>query len=201
MPACLTRRVAIAGTLAYVARSALASPPDWGARLVAAARTQLGVTTVYDPAYARIAYPGGDIARERGVCTDVVVRAYRDAFQVDLQKLVHEDMLGHFEAYPRRYGLTAPNSNIDHRRVPNLQVFFRRHGAAIDVSAEAAAHDEGDLVTLRLPGNLDHIMIVTRAEGGQRPLVIHNIGGGAQLEDRLFEFPHTGHFRFAPPAA
>lgn len=201
MNALISRRAALAGGLACFARPALADPPSWGAQLVDAARAQVGVTTIYDPAYARIAYPGGDVARQRGVCTDVVIRAYRDAFGLDLQRQVHEDMLRHFDAYTHRYGLGAPDGNIDHRRVPNLQAFFRRKGAQLAIAADPAAHREGDLVTVTLPGNLDHIMIVAGAEEGVRPLVIHNIGGGAQLEDRLFEFPHTGHFRYAPDAA
>lgn len=196
----ITRRLVLAAAAGAAARTAFAAPPaDWGQKLVAAARTQLGVTTIYDPSYIQIPYPGGDFARQRGVCTDVVVRAYRDAFGLDLQKLIHEDMTRSFAAYPTRWGLAAPNASIDHRRVPNMQVFFRRQRAEIPMSTESPAHREGDLVTVRLPGNLDHIMIVMAAAAGERPLIIHNIGDGAQLEDRLFEFPHTGHYRFAPP--
>ena len=193
-----TRRGVLAGGLCWLAGPALASPSNWGERLVSAALKQIGVTTIYDPAYVQLAYPGGDIPRQRGVCTDVVIRAYRDAFGLDLQQLIHEDMLEHFDAYPHRYGLTAPNSNIDHRRVPNLQAFFRRRGEELTGGATAADYSQGDLVTVKLPANLDHIMIVAAADLGQRPPVIHNIGGGAQLEDRLFEFPLTGHYRFAP---
>jgi len=199
----LTRRIILAAAAGSLARAALAAPPaDWGRQLVAAARTQLGVTTIYDPSYIQLAYPGGDFDRQRGVCTDVVVRAYRDAFGLDLQRLIHEDMARSFAAYPAKWGLAAPNASIDHRRVPNMQVFFRRQRAELPVSADNAAHQEGDLVTVKLPGNLDHIMIVTAASAaGERPLIIHNIGDGAQLEDRLFEFPHTGHYRYAPPGA
>lgn len=182
--------------------SAQASP-DWRRALVASARKQLGVTTLYDPAYTRIAYPGGDVPAERGVCTDVVIRAYRDAFGLDLQKLVHEDMKAAFSAYPTRWGLSRPDPNIDHRRVPNLMVFFRRRRAEQPLSTEAAAFAPGDLVTQMLPGNLPHIVIVSdsvSAAVAGRPLVIQNIGQGAREDDSLFEFPHTGHFRFAPAA-
>jgi len=202
MTTMITRRIFLAASAGSLARVAWAAPPaDWGAKLVAAARTQLGVTTIYDPSYIQLAYPGGDFDRQRGVCTDVVVRAYRDAFGLDLQRLIHEDMTRSFTAYPAKWGLSAPNASIDHRRVPNMQVFFRRQRAELPISTEAPAHQEGDLVTVKLPGNLDHIMIVTAAAAGERPLIIHNIGDGAQLEDRLFEFPHTGHYRYAPPGA
>ena len=174
---------------------------DWRTRLVDAARRQIGVTTLYDPAYVRLAYPGGDVAQDRGVCTDVVIRAYRSAFRLDLQKLVHEDMAANFDAYPKGWGLKAPDSNIDHRRVPNLAVFFGRRGGTLPVSQDPADYQAGDLVTQMLPGNLPHIAIVSSnrsAEAPERPLVIHNIGQGAREEDTLFAFRQTGHFRFAP---
>jgi uncharacterized protein YijF (DUF1287 family) len=172
-------------------------------RLLTAAQAQIGVTTVYDGAYARLAYPGGDVARERGVCTDVVIRAYRDAFGLDLQKLVHEDMARAFAAYPRRWGLSRPDANIDHRRAPNLQVLFQRRGRALPVSVDPADYRPGDLVTQTLPGNLSHIAIVSdaRSADGKRPLVIHNVGAGARLEDTLFAWPITGRYRFGPPAS
>lgn len=171
--------------------------------LIAAARAQEGVTTLYDGAYVPIAYPGGDVARERGVCTDVVVRAYRDAFGIDLQKLVHEDMTRAFAQYPRRWGLVAPDANIDHRRVPNLQVFFTRHGRALPITAEAADYRPGDIVTQTVDGNRPHVVLVTGlvSDDGARPLVVHNIGRGTRLQDALFAFPITGHYRFGPPAA
>jgi len=177
-------------------RIARAEAPDWPRQLVAAAEAQIGVTVTYDPAYARLAYPGGDVPRDRGVCTDVVIRAYRDAFGIDLQRLVHEDMRANFSRYPRNWGLSRPDPNIDHRRVPNLQAFFRRHGRALPAESPAA-FAEGDLVTQMLPGNLPHIAIVTGQTGaGGAPLVVHNIGGGARLEDRLLDFPVTGRYRF-----
>ena len=197
----LTRRALIGGAVSCAVARAWAATPDWDATLVAAAKRQVGVTTVYDPAYVVLPYPGGDISRERGVCTDVVVRAYRDAFDLDLQRLVHEDMLREFSAYPARWGLSAPNANIDHRRVPNLRTFFLRQGAALPISADPAAHRDGDLVTVKLPGNLDHIMIVSGRSDSGEPLAVHNIGRGAQLEPVLFLFPHTGRYRFPPPDA
>jgi uncharacterized protein len=169
-------------------------------KLVQAARAQVGVTRSYNPAYARLSYPGGDISQKQGVCTDVVVRAYRSAFDIDLQKLVHEDMRGSFAAYPRHWGLKKPDPNIDHRRVPNLQTFFRRQRASLPVTSDPADYWPGDLITQMLPGNLPHIAIVSdrRSSDGARPLVIHNIGSGAREEDGLFAFPITGHYRFAP---
>ncbi len=186
----------LAGPLPAFAASPAVEP--WARKLIDRALTQVGVTTIYDPAYVRLAYPGGDVPRERGVCTDVVIRAYREAFEIDLQKLVHEDMRRAFAAYPRTWGMKAPDRNIDHRRVPNLETFLARRKAALPVSREAADYRPGDLVTQRLPGNLPHIAIVTdamSADGG-RPLVVHNIGRGARHEDILMAFPIVGHFRF-----
>lgn len=151
----------------------------------------------YDGSYRRIAYPGGDVPADTGVCTDLVVRAYR-ALGIDLQVLVHEDMSRAFSAYPRAWGLARPDSNIDHRRVPNLQAFFRRRGAELEVRADPRSYLEGDLVTWMLPGNLPHIGIVSsqRSPDGERPLIVHNIGNGPEVSDMLFEYPITGHYRF-----
>jgi uncharacterized protein YijF (DUF1287 family) len=188
---------ALAGVLGPALRIARAeAPADWPRRLVAAAEAQIGVTVTYDPAYARLAYPGGDVPRDRGVCTDVVIRAYRDAFGIDLQRLVHEDMRANFARYPRAWGLSRPDPNIDHRRVPNLQAFFRHQGRALPADS-AKDFAEGDLVTQMLPGNLPHIAIVTgRAGASGAPRVVPNIGGGARREDRLLDFPVTGRYRF-----
>ncbi|WP_342239621.1 DUF1287 domain-containing protein [Inquilinus sp. OTU3971] len=186
--------IGMAGMLAV--RTARAEAPDWPRRLAAAAEAQIGVTVTYDPAYARLAYPGGDVPRDRGVCTDVVIRAYRDAFGIDLQRLVHEDMRENFSRYPRSWGLSRPDPNIDHRRVPNLQAFFRRRGRALPAESPQD-FAEGDLVTQMLPGNLPHIAIATAKIGTSgAPLVVHNIGGGTRLEDRLLDFPVTGRYRF-----
>lgn len=169
-------------------------------RLLAAAKSQIGQTVRYDPAYTRLAFPGGDPPRDRGVCSDVVIRAWRDAFGVDLQARVNADMRARFSEYPRRWGLDRPDPNIDHRRVPNLETFFRRHGQVAPVSDDPADYAPGDIVTQRLPGALPHIAIVAkeRSADGRRPLVLHNIGAGARLEDSLFAFPIVGHFRFWP---
>lgn len=168
-------------------------------RLVAAAIERTRHRVRYDGAYHSINYPGGDVPAHIGVCTDVVIRAYRGV-GVDLQVLVHEDMKAAFRAYPRNWGLSRPDSNIDHRRVPNLQTFFRRAGAELPVSDEPAAYAPGDLVTWMVSGNLPHIGIVTdrRAPSGN-PLIAHNIGRGPVLEDMLFEYPITGRYRFAGP--
>lgn len=193
----LRRRLLLSfGLLPVAGRIARAEAPDWPRRLVTAAEGQIGVTVTYDPAYVRLAYPGGDVPRDRGVCTDVVIRAYRDAFGIDLQRLVHEDMRTNFSRYPRNWGLSRPDRNIDHRRVPNLQAFFRRHGRALPADSPKD-FAEGDLVTQMLPGNLPHIAIVTGQIGPRgAPLVVHNIGGGTRLEDRLLDFPVTGRYRF-----
>lgn len=175
-----------------------AAAAGWQKQLIDAALSQIGRTVIYDPAYVRISYPGGDIPIERGVCTDVVVRAYRDGLGLDLQKLVHDDMAANFKAYPGHWGLSRPDSNIDHRRVPNLQAYFKRQRAALRVTNQAGDYAPGDLVTMLLPGNLPHIAIVTGRMNADvsRPLLVHNIGGGAQLQDVLFVYPITGHYRF-----
>ena len=170
---------------------------DSGAKVVTAARKQVGVTVSYDPAYLTLAYPGGDPPRERGVCTDVIIRALRDGLAQDLQKLVHEDMRANFSAYPKNWGLARPDKNIDHRRVPNLQAFFKRRGYSLPLTKEPADFKPGDLVTCTVPPNLPHVMIVSdKKTAAGVPLAIHNIGRGAQEEDILFTFPHTGHYRW-----
>ena len=164
--------------------------------VVAAARRQIGVTVGYDPTYRKIGYPGGDVPMESGVCTDVIIRALRDARKIDLQKLVHEDMNSNFSKYPQTWGLKAPDSNIDHRRVPNLQCYFKRKGYTLPVSKNAADYKPGDIVTVMVGGKLPHIMIVSdRKSAAGVPLAIHNIGSGTQEEDVLFAYPLTGHYR------
>lgn len=185
-----------------LASTAAAHAQDAG-RLVAAARAQVGVTTGYDPAYVRMAYPGGDVPQRTGVCADVIVRAFR-ADGIDLQKLVHEDMVAHFSRYPSLWRLRGPDANIDHRRVPNLETFFRRQGAALAITARASDYHAGDVVSWRLPNGLAHVGIVSdhlAGDGSGRPLVIHNIGAGAQEEDVLFSWTIVGHFRWQWPAA
>ncbi len=183
------------GLLWAVSSTAQDKPLD-PSTLVTAAQSQVGKTLSYDPAYTVLKYPGGDVPIERGVCTDVIVRAFRDAWKMDLQKLVHEDMKRAFSKYPRNWGLKRPDKNIDHRRVLNLKAYFKRQGYGIRVSKEAKDYLPGDLVTCTVAGNLPHIMIVSdRKTSKGVHLIIHNIGAGAQEEDRLFEFPLTGHFR------
>jgi len=172
-------------------------PGDGVARLVAAAEAQTGHRVRYDGAYRRIPYPMGDVPADVGVCTDVVIRAYR-VVGIDLQQRVHEDMRAAFAAYPRAWGLARPDPNIDHRRVPNLQVFFRRRGVARPPSTDPDAYQAGDVVTWRLPGNLPHVGLVVarRSADGRRPLIVHNIGRGPEVEDMLFAFPVTGQYRY-----
>lgn len=156
----------------------------------------------YDPAYVRIPYPNGDVPSDTGVCTDEIIRAYR-AVGVDLQKEVHEDMLRNFSAYPsqRRWMLTHTDTNIDHRRVPNLMTFFARKGQLLPITAEAKDYLPGDLVSWDLGGNVPHIGIVVDRKSHQsgRYLVVHNIGRGPQMEDVLFSWKITGHYRYFGP--
>jgi len=182
-----------------------AAPPDLRepARIVIeSARSRIGTGERYDPSYFSIPYPNGDVPANRGVCTDVVIRAWR-AIGLDLQALVHEDMTRHFDAYPKLWGLKRTDRNIDHRRVPNLQTFFRRNGAEIAERSQADDFLPGDLVTWMLPRNLPHIGIVSdrRSADGKRPLILHNIGAGSAEEDILFAYPITGHYRFPPDPA
>ncbi len=163
-------------------------------------RTRHQVT--YDGRYVSIPYPGGDVPENIGVCTDVVIRAYR-SLGIDLQQKVHEDMRSHFQAYPskRIWGLTRPDTNIDHRRVPNLQAFFSRHGVVLPISDNASDYQAGDLVTWMLPGNLPHIGIVTdRKSPAGTPIIVHNIGWGPKADDILFAYKITGHYRYLPLA-
>jgi hypothetical protein len=184
----------------------LLAPPPVQAQdmpgLIAAARAQVGVTTGYDPTYVSLPYPGGDVAADRGVCTDVIIRAFRTAWGLDLQRVVHADMARAFDAYPPNWGLSGPDANIDHRRVPNLQAMLARAGADLPISDDPAEYQPGDLVTWRLPGNLPHIGIVSDQmnSDGDQHLILHNIGGGAQEEDLLMSFPITGHYRITPEA-
>lgn len=169
--------------------------------LVAAAIDRTKQSVTYNGAYFRIDYPNGDVPENYGVCTDVIIRSYR-AIGTDLQVLVHEDMARDFSAYPsnRIWGLSRTDKNIDHRRVPNLQTFFSRHGTSLSVSRDPKEYAPGDLVTWMLPGNLPHIGIVSdrMSQSSGNPLIIHNIGSGPALEDMLFSFEITGHYRFVP---
>lgn len=192
----LSRRTFLAAACALpFAPPARASQITVGQALVDMARAQIGVTTIYDPAYVQLDYPMGDIPRERGVCCDVVIRALRDGLQADLQRLVHEDMRANFGRYPRLWGLTSTDRNIDHRRVPNLRRYFERHAMEM---ASGADFLPGDIVTLTVPPNLPHIAVVSDAMGPSGlPMILHNIGRGTQEEDRLSQFAMTGHYRWA----
>ncbi|HMO79829.1 MAG TPA: DUF1287 domain-containing protein [Pyrinomonadaceae bacterium] len=167
-------------------------------KLLENAEEQLSLTTGYSQDYYAISYPNGDVPIETGACTDVVVRAFRNA-GTDLQKEVHEDMRANFNAYPKKWGLKKPDTNIDHRRVPNLQTYFTRKGKSLAISSEGGNYMPGDVVSWELDDRgTTHIGLVSNrwnsAEG--RYLIIHNIGRGVRLEDRLFEWKITGHFRY-----
>lgn len=171
-------------------------------KLVAAAVERTHHSVRYDPAYVRIPYPDGDVPSDTGVCTDEIIRIYR-AVGVDLQKEVHEDMLDHLSAYPyeRRWHLTHTDTNIDHRRVPNLMTFFARKGEVLSITTQANDYAPGDLVTWDLGGTIPHIGIVVDSKSPQtgRYLVVHNIGRGPQMEDVLFSWRITGHYRYFGP--
>jgi uncharacterized protein len=182
--------------LCVIAPSALmAQKPVRLPLFLQSAYAQVGKTVTYDPAYERIAFPGGDVPLERGVCTDVIVRAYR-GIGVDLQALVNRDMRKAFRAYPKAWGLSRPDPNIDHRRVQNLEVFFKRHGKELPVSKEPGDYKPGDIVTWRLPDGRPHIGLVSDRRSGGVPLIVHNIGAGAEVENTLFEFKIAGHYRY-----
>lgn len=169
------------------------------ADLVEAAKLRLQQTVKYDGRYIGIEYPMGDVPANIGVCTDVVIRSYR-SLGIDLQKLVHEDMRDNFDSYPskRIWGMSRPDTNIDHRRVPNLQAFFSRKGKSLNKSKNPADYQPGDIVTWVLPGNLPHIGIVTDQYSavGKVPMIVHNIGQGPKLENMLFSYDITGHYRY-----
>jgi len=183
----------------FFAGASGAQSPGFGERLSAAAIERTNIRVIYDPAYVRLDYPGGDVAKDRGVCADVLIRALR-ALDIDLQQLVHEDMKANFSSYPRNWGLARPDSNIDHRRVPNLETYFRRAGAELTLSEQSGDYLPGDIVAWNLRGDagyLPHIGIVTDRMGASGwPMIVHNIGAGPQLEDVLFSWPMTGRYRY-----
>ena len=162
-----------------------------------AALAEVGITTVYDPSYVKLDYPGGDVPMDRGVCTDVVIRALRQG-DVGLPVLGHEDKKKFPDAYPRDWSKSPLDANIDHRRVPNLMVFFKRDGKELPVSKVETDYLPGDIVVWRLPSGLLHVGLVTDrcAPGTSRPLLVHNIGEGAKCEDVLFSFDLVGHYRW-----
>ena len=168
----------------------ITEPEGPSPQIVQSARNQIGKTLRYDPAYTKLTYPMGDVPMEKGVCTDVVIRALRDQ-NIDLQELVHQDMSRNFSVYPKRWGLKQPDTNIDHRRVPNLMTYFTRQGWAV----QDTNYQAGDIVTWELKGNRPHIGIVSDRKIGDRPLIIHNIGLGTREDDVLYRYTITGHFR------
>lgn len=187
-----------------------ASPQLVRDKIVAASLSGTKTDVTYDSTYLSIKYPGGDVPADRGVCTDVVIRAYRD-FGIDLQKLVHEDMERNFSLYPSKklWGLKKTDTNIDHRRVPNLQTFFERHGNKLVVSDKPEDYQPGDIVTWNVSGfrrffgkkSVPHIGIVVdkKSKDGKRNMVVHNIGWGHKCDDMLFDYPITGHYSYLPP--
>ena len=200
----MLRRSFLSGAFATMALASQVRVRDSGTKLAEAARKQLGVTTGYDPNYTKIAYPGGDVMRTTGVCADVVVRAARDGLNLDLQQLVHEDMARNFADYPRAWGARGPDANIDHRRVLNLEAYWRRMGACVWTARTKTAGDAfplpievGDLFTWLLDGKLPHVGVVVAVDS-LGPQVVHNIGAGVQ-ENELAGFqPHQakGHYRW-----
>jgi uncharacterized protein len=166
-------------------------------KLLDSAREQSTVTKHYDPRYVKIRYPGGDVPRETGVCSDVIIRAFR-AIDIDLQEKVHADMAANFAVYPRKWNLTRPDTNIDHRRVPNLMMYFSRLGKALPIVERAQHFQAGDIVAWDLGTGQTHIGIVSDERNLllQRPLIFHNIGAGVKHEDVLFQWRVIGHYRY-----
>lgn len=173
--------------------------PTFEQKLSDAAISIIDQSIDYDPAYFSIKYPNGDIPKNKGVCTDVIIRTYRK-LGIDLQKEVHEDMLANFSLYPnvKKWGMTKTDTNIDHRRVPNLEVFFERKGEKLSVTQNGKDYKTGEIVTWMINNKLPHIGIITskKSKDGQRNLIVHNVGGGQVLEDCLFEYKIVGHYRY-----
>ncbi|HRN36187.1 MAG TPA: DUF1287 domain-containing protein [Flavobacteriales bacterium] len=183
--------------IAFLLRPAVYGQANFHDRLADSTLTLTKQNVRYDPAYFRLDYPNGDVPADRGVCTDVVIRAYRK-LGIDLQQEVHEDMRARFAEYPKQWGLTKPDRNIDHRRVPNLMAFFSKYGTVEPNSTEARDYAPGDIVCWNLGGGVTHIGIVSgkRSLDGKRNLIVHNIGAGQVLEDCLFDFKIIGHYRY-----
>lgn len=165
--------------------------------IVKAAKAQIGKTRLYDPAYVSLSYPKGDVPLDRGVCSDVVIRALRGSGQ-DLQQLVHEDMRQNFGQYPKNWGLKSTDRSIDHRRVPNLETFFTRQKKSLPVSQNGRDYQAGDIVSWRLSNGLPHIGIVSDTLNAKKThrLIVHNISSGAKEEDVLFKWKIIGHYRY-----
>jgi uncharacterized protein len=200
----LIQNVAIALLIAFNFPQSSAHPSGFTQQLVTAAIERTLHMVRYDPSYVRIPYPNGDVPADTGVCTDEIIRIYRSV-GIDLQKKVHEDMEASFSTYPTqaRWGLAHTDTNIDHRRVPNLMVFFGREGRKLPLSSRAEDYSPGDLVTWDLGGNVPHIGMVIDRKSSQsgRYLIVHNIGAGPKMEDVLFNWRITGHYRYPNEAA
>ena len=192
----INRRSYLAGLFALPLSPAFATRGETkAARLIIKARTQIGVTTQYDPAYVALDYPGGDVPEDRGVCIDVIIRAYRDAFDFDFQKHIHEDMAANFGAYPDRWGLTRTDRNIDHRRVPNVETWLERHGHEVSTGD----WQPGDIMTCRVGETLPHIGILSSQKDRLgRWKAIHNIGLGTLEDSRIWSYGQQRRFRFLP---
>ena len=191
-----TKSLAFISLLGLAQMAQAIVPISDGSKLAYDAKKQIGITTSYDPTYRKLDFPRGDVPINTGVCTDVIVRAYR-LQNIDLQQLVNHDMKSNWSSYPKTWGLKSTDKNIDHRRVPNLEVFFARHGQTLSIT-DKASFQAGDVVTWRLPnGNLPHTGIVSdKAAADGTPLIIHNIGRGTQEKNILFTYPITKHFRY-----
>lgn len=175
------------------------NPDSFAEKLSNAAISIIDSEVVYTPDYVKLKYPNGDVPAKTGVCTDVIIRAYRK-LNIDLQKEVHEDMKANFKLYPNleKWGLKTTDKNIDHRRVPNLEVFFGRKGTTLSISQNAGDYKTGEIVTWMINDKLPHIGIVThlKSEDGKRNLIVHNVGSGQVLEDCLFSYTIVGHFQY-----
>ena len=176
--------------------AAIENPSTFEEKLSNAAISIIDENIVYTPDYVSLKYPNGDVPAKTGVCSDVVIRAYRK-LGVDLQKEVHEDMKANFSKYPTKWGLKKTDTNIDHRRVPNLEVFFERKGKKLEVSNNPNDYKTGEIVTWMINGKLPHIGIVTHKKSIDRnPMIVHNVGGGQVAEDCLFSWEIVGHFKY-----
>ena len=176
--------------------SAEVKPNSFEEKLATAAISIVDPTIVYTPNYVSIKYPNGDVPAKTGVCTDVVIRAYRK-LGIDLQKEVHEDMKANFSKYPTKWGLKKTDTNIDHRRVPNLETFFSRKGQKLSVSQNPDDYKTGEMVTWMINGKLPHIGIITNKKSPDgNPMIVHNVGGGQVLEDCLFSYEIVGHYKY-----
>ena len=191
------RKVPITFLLILFGLSAIAQN-EFGGKLSKAAIELTKDAVVYDPSYFSIKYPMGDVPEGKGVCTDVVIRAYRK-LGIDLQQLVHEDMKANFSSYPKIWGLKSTDKNIDHKRVPNLQTYFTRKGASKKITEKASDYLPGDVGAWNLGGGTTHIGIVVdqKVKGTSRHYIVHNIGNGQELSDCLFDYTIIGHYRFA----